>query len=313
MENFDVVIIGGGSAGLAASIALGRSRRKVLVVDEGNPRNAVSAHAHNVLGHEGISPQDLIALGRAEAVSYGVEFVSAHIESVQGSLEEGFKISTHSSQWRARRIVLATGARDILPEIPGLQQAWGVSALHCPYCHGWEVRDQQIAILGVSEMSTHQALLFSQLSDKVTFVNHASEKLSTENRELLNALEVEVIDSPVTRLAVNDSGQVSSLSLENGTELEVQAVVVASQVTANASMYLEMGGELSENPMGTFISAEQTGATGIPGVYAAGNVASIGAMIGASAAAGTMSGAFINAELAMETAKKKMAQNEVQA
>jgi thioredoxin reductase len=162
-------------------------------------------------------------------------------------------------------------------------------------------------------MSTHQALLFSKLSDKVTFVNHAPEKLSAENRELLSALEVEVIDSSVTRLAVNDSGQVSSLSLENGTDFAVQAVVVASQVTANASIYLELGGELSENPMGTFISAEQTGATGIPGVYAAGNVASIGAMVGASAAAGTMSGAFINAELAMETAKKKMAQNRVKA
>lgn len=309
MDNFDVVIIGGGSAGLAASIALGRSRRKVLVVDEGKPRNAVSAHAHNVLGHEGISPQDLLALGRAEAVSYDVEFVSAHIESVQGSLEEGFKISTHSSQWTARRIVLATGARDILPEIPGLQQAWGVSALHCPYCHGWEVRDQQIAILGVSEMSTHQALLFSQLSDKVTFVNHSPEKLSAENRDLLTALEVEVIESSVTGLAVDDSGQVSSLSLENGTTLEVQAVVVAGQVAANASIYLELGGELDENPMGSFISVEQMGATKIPGVYAAGNIANVGAMIGASAAAGTLAGAFINAELAMETVKKKMEQN----
>ncbi|GGJ65816.1 NAD(P)/FAD-dependent oxidoreductase [Glutamicibacter ardleyensis] len=309
MENFDAIIIGGGSAGLAASIALGRSRRKVLVVDEGNPRNAVSAHAHNVLGHEGISPQDLIALGRAEAVSYGVEFVSAHIQSVRGSLEEGFEISTNSSQWTARRIVLATGARDVLPEIPGLQQAWGVSALHCPYCHGWEVRDQQIAILGVSEMSTHQALLFSHLSDKVTFINHAPQKLSAENRALLSALEIEVLDSPVTTLEVSDSGQVRSLSLEDGSTLDVQAVVVASQVTANASLYLELGGELDENPMGTFISVEQMGATKIPGVYAAGNIANVGAMIGASAAAGTMAGAFINAELAMETVKKKMEQN----
>lgn len=309
MENFDVIIVGGGSAGLAASIALGRSRRKVLIIDQGKPRNAASAHAHNVLGHEGISPQKLVELGRAEAASYGVEFVSAPINSAQGSLADGFEISTTESQWSARRIILATGAHDLLPGIPGLQEAWGISALHCPYCHGWEVRDQKIAILGVSEMSTHQAMLFSQLSNQVTFINHEPQKLSAENRELLSALEVEVIDSAVDKLQVNSSGQVQSLTLTDGSKREVQAVVVASKVSANAALYLELGGQLNENPMGTYIDAEQTGATAVPGVYAAGNIANVGSMIGAAAAAGTMAGAYINAELALESVQEKIKTN----
>ncbi|WP_404285305.1 NAD(P)/FAD-dependent oxidoreductase [Glutamicibacter arilaitensis] len=307
MEKYDAIIVGGGNAGLAGAIALARSRRKVLVVDEGNPRNAVSAHAHNVLGHEGISPHKLLELGRAEATDYGVEFASARIESLSGSLEEGFIISTQASQWQAERILLATGLSDALPEIPGLQKAWGTSALHCPYCHGWEVRDQQIAILGVSEMSTHQALLFRQLSDTITYVNHAPKSLTAENRALLAAVGIEVVDAQVTDIAVSDDGQVQSLALNNGSTLGAQAVVVASQMKANASLFLGLGGDLSQNPMGEFISVNEMGATSVPGVYAAGNISNLGAMIGLATAAGTMAGAAINADLVMESAKKKLA------
>ena len=157
MEHFEVIIVGGGSAGLAASIALARSRRNVLVIDEGHPRNAPAQHAHNVLGQEGTSPLQLLERGRAEAENYGVKIIVGAVDSLSGSLEQGFTVNVDQRAFTADRIVLATGLKDELPKIPGLQEAWGTSAIHCAYCHGWEVRDQEILVIGCGPMSAHQA------------------------------------------------------------------------------------------------------------------------------------------------------------
>lgn len=297
MENFDVIVIGAGVAGIAAATALARSRRSVLVIDAGSPRNAPSASAHNVLGMEAQSPQEILRQARGQAENYHVRFSSDRVTDLSGSLDSGFTVSCAASTYGARRILLATGTTDILPNIPGLKEAWGKSLLHCPYCHGWEVRDQRIAILGVDAMSVHQAQLFSQLSEQVTYINHAPEMLGVAERELLAALEIPIIDAQIDSLQVDSSGVLSQVLLGNGEKLAVDAAVVMSRLEANAALYQGLGGVLSDHPMGTHIAVNPMGATEIPGIYAAGNLAEPGAMLLASAASGVSAGAGMNYDL----------------
>ena len=153
----DVVVIGGGAAGLSCATVLGRSRRSVLVIDADEPRNAPAAHAHNYLGREGVEPRELLRLGRSEAAGYGVEMLADRVESVTGA-RDGFLVATSAGRrLRARRIVAAGGVVDELPDVPGLEERWGIDVLHCPYCHGWEVRDQAIAILARARSSSRTA------------------------------------------------------------------------------------------------------------------------------------------------------------
>jgi len=297
MEHFEVIIVGGGSAGLAASIALARSRRNVLVIDEGHPRNAPAQHAHNVLGQEGTSPLQLLERGRAEAENYGAKIIVGAVDSLSGSLEQGFTVNVDQRAFTADRIVLATGLKDELPKIPGLQEAWGTSAIHCAYCHGWEVRDQEILVIGCGPMSAHQAMMFQQLSSKITFINHAPNELTEESAALLSRLEIPLVNQSVAALEFDSDGQLAAAKLDNNERLRAQSVIVASRMNVHGELYQALGGELDEHPLETYIKVNETGATEVPGVYAAGNASNLSAMVMAAAASGTLAGAAINADL----------------
>jgi thioredoxin reductase len=183
-SGYDVVVVGGGAAGLSAALVLGRARRRIAVVDAGAPRNAPAAHMQGFLSRDGISPADFLAAGRAEATGYGVELIEEQVVSI----EDGFNVRVAGgSVLTARRILVATGIRDELPEIPGVRERWGRDLLHCPYCHGWEVRDRPIGVLGTVPGSVEHAQLLRQWSEDVAFFVHtydltASEKLQLEAR-----------------------------------------------------------------------------------------------------------------------------------
>ncbi|MBN9612440.1 MAG: NAD(P)/FAD-dependent oxidoreductase, partial [Actinobacteria bacterium] len=167
-HTWDSIIIGGGAAGLSAAQALGRSLRRTLVIDAGAPRNRFAAHMHNVLGHDGTPPRELYARGRREAEGYGVEFLDASVDAVIESTD-GLRVRLSDAQeLHAKTLVVATGTSDELPAIPGLAEHWGSSVLHCPYCHGWEVRGRRLAVLATSPLSAHQANLLRQWSDRLT-------------------------------------------------------------------------------------------------------------------------------------------------
>ena len=305
---YDVVVVGGGAAGLSGAMALGRSRRSVLVVDAGEPRNAPADHAHNYLGREGISPLELLEIGRAEVAAYGVEVVSGRVLAVDRT-DDGFSVTTASGdQVRARRVLVTGGVVDELPDVPGLAERWGVDVLHCPYCHGWEVRDQAIAVLATGPMAAHQALLFHQLSDDVVVVVHDGVELPEEDVEKLAAIGVR-IELGTPREVVTDGDELVGLRLADGSVLERQAIVVASRPHVRADHLaplglepqpVEMGGAV----LGSVIAVEPTGATTVPGVFAAGNATDISMTLMASAAHGNRVGAWINAELASEDAAR---------
>ena len=332
----DVVVVGGGAAGLAAAIALGRSRRSVVLVDAGEPRNAPAEGAHNVLGQEGISPLELLARGRAEAEAYGVLLVSGRVTGASGVVDSftleidgapgggaglsadalevdasgsdrGQAVASTTQQVNERRVILANGLVDELPDVPGVAQAWGHTVLHCPYCHGWEVRDQRIAVLATSENALHQVMLFRQLSDDVTLFLHDAPEPTEEQWEQLAALGVRVVTQRVERLVV-DGTQVRAVEVEGGRSFPVDAVAVGPRFVARTELYEALGGEKTLSPFGEQIVADPRGATAVPGVWVAGNSGDLMAMVAAAAASGVMAGAAVNGDLAVADLARAVAE-----
>jgi thioredoxin reductase len=303
----DVAIIGGGPAGLSAAIALGRSRRSVLVIDAGEPRNAPSAHAHNVFSRDGASPLELLTAARDQAHAYEVCIRDERATGVTRDID-GFIVTTsNGASVPARRLLLASGLRDVLPDIPGLAAHWGDSVVHCPYCHGWEVRDRAIVVIGSSPRSGHQALMFSRLSDDVTFVRHDTPTEAEVDADL-EALGVRIVDGHVARLLDDASGTLRAVELDDGTELPAGAVAIGPSFEARTELYEQLGGTPSiVEGMGVVIPADAVGRTPIAGVWAVGNASDAGAMVGASAAAGTMAGAALNMDLLTEDAAARRA------
>ncbi|ACZ20303.1 thioredoxin reductase [Sanguibacter keddieii DSM 10542] len=310
----DVVVVGGGTAGLAAAVALARSRRSVVVVDAGEPRNAPADGAHNVLGQEGISPLELLARGRAEAEGYGVRVVRGLVTGASGVVDD-FRLEVDGAdegdgavqRVTARRVILAAGLVDQLPDVPGVAEGWGHSVLHCPFCHGWEVRDQRIAVLGTTENALHQVMLFRQLSDDVTFFVHDAPEPTEEQWDQLAALGVRVVTPRVERLVV-DGRQVQAVEVEGGRSFPMDAVVVAPRFVARTELYEALGGERTVTPFGEHVAPDPRGATAVPGVWVAGNTGDLMAMVVAAAASGVMAGAAVHGDLAVADLAKAVAE-----
>ncbi len=313
---YDVVVIGGGSAGLSGALALARARRSVLVIDAGEPRNAPADAVHNYLGREGTPPAELIAAGRAEVAGYGGEFLTGSVTRVEplgGQQEDpGFRVHLVDGQAvRARRLLVTTGLVDELPDVPGLAQRWGRDVLHCPYCHGWEVRDQAIGVLATGPMSLHQALLFRQLSADVSLFLHTAPDPSDEEWEQLAARGIAVVEGEVCGLEVTED-RLTGVELRSGQVIPRAAVVVAPRFTARSAVLESLGLEPTELQMmghsiGSYVPADPTGATVVPGVWVAGNVTDLKAQVISSAAAGLNSAAAINADLIAEDTRHAVA------
>jgi thioredoxin reductase len=304
VERWDVVVVGGGAAGLNGALMLARSRRSVLVVDAGQPRNRPAEGVHGLLGHDGLPPSVLLERGREEVRRYGGVVVQGEVLGADRD-DDGFTVRLANGRaLRARRLLVATGLVDELPDVPGLRERWGRDVLHCPYCHGWEVRDRAIGVLASGPRSVHQALLFRQLSEDVVYFANGTGP-EPEETELLAARGVRVVDEPVVALEVADD-RLEGLRLGDGTVVARDAVAVATRMVARAAFLTDLGLHPLEHPSGTgeHLPAEATGQTDVPGVWVAGNVTDLTAQVGASAAAGASAGAQINADLVMEEARR---------
>lgn len=304
-ENWDVIVIGGGAAGLAAGLTTARSRRRVLVVDAGEPRNAPAAHMHNYLGREGASPADLLADGRAEVESYGGVVRRATVTAATPSDAGGFDLTLDDGgRHHARRLVLATGVVDELPDVEGLAQRWGQDVLHCPYCHGWEVRDRRIGVLATSPLALHQVQLFRQWSDDVVLFTNDALDPDRHAQDELTARGIEVVGGKATRLVVGNTG-LEAVELADGSRIAVDALAVATVVHARGEVAAMLGLPLVEMTMGdvvvgNHVESDEQGRTAVPGVWAAGNVTDLRATVIVASAQGTAAAAAVNADLVAE-------------
>jgi thioredoxin reductase len=301
--NYDVAVIGAGAAGLNAALMLARSRRSVLVVDGGTPRNAPAAGVHGFLSRDGIPPSEFLERGRAEVRSYGGEVMPGEVSSVARENGRFGVMLADGRSLHARRLLVATGLTDELPDIAGLRERWGRDVIHCPYCHGWEVRDKAIGILSTGPMSVHQALLFRQLSDDVSFFSHT---MLPEQPEQLTARGIRIVEGSVASVEVSDD-RIVGIRLQDGSVISRDVVVVAPRMTARAEVLASLGLKPVEHPAGTYIPADATGRTEVPGVWVAGNVTDLAAHVGAAAAAGAVAGAHINADLVAEETREAVA------
>lgn len=309
LENgYDVVVVGGGAAGLNGALMLARARRSVAVIDSGRPRNAPAEGVHGLLGREGMPPAELLERGRAEVRMYGGHVVTGEVAAARRD-GDGFAVTLADGRSaRARRLLVTTGLVDQLPDVPGLRERWGRDVIHCPYCHGWEVRDRAIGVLATGPMSVHQALLFRQWSGDVTFFAHDTEGPSEEQAEELAARGVRVVTGEVAALEVVDDRLVG-VRLADGTVVGRDALAVGARMVARAGFLADLGLRPVAHPsgMGEHIPADPTGRTEVDGVWVAGNVTDLAAQVGAAAAGGAFAAAMINGDLIAEETRQAVA------
>lgn len=300
----DVIVIGGSAAGLSAALALGRSRRSVVVIDAGHPRNAPSAHMHGYLGHDGLPLLDFLELGRVDVARYGVVFTEATATTVVRRDDATFDVALDDGRKLAsRRVLVATGLVDELPDVAGLRERWGNDVVHCPYCHGWEVQDESIAVISTGPMGVHGALLFRQWSSDITLFVHTGHPPTAEEAIELQARGIRVVEGQVVEVVVNDD-RISGLRLATGEVIATRAVVVAPRMIARSEILESFGLEPVAHPLGADVGmsfeASPTGQTAVAGVWATGNVVDIFATVPSVVAAGYMAGAMLNADLIAE-------------
>jgi thioredoxin reductase len=286
-HTYDVAIIGGGPAGLSAGLVLGRARRRVVIVDAGTPRNAPAAHMQGFLSRDGTPPGDLLRAARAEVRRYGVELVDDRVVDAT----DGFTLRLAGGRAiEARQVLLATGAADILPAIAGARERWGRDLLHCPYCHGWEVRDRPVGVLASAE----HAHLLRQWTDDVILFTHTG-TVAAETRETLLARGIAVVDGTVERLVVTGD-RLRAVQLAGGRSVPREALFIRPALRAHPAGPT-LGSELLD---GGLVKADADGRTSVPGVWAAGNAANPRAQVITAAGEGSAVAIAINTELVQQ-------------
>ncbi|GAA1962809.1 NAD(P)/FAD-dependent oxidoreductase [Agromyces allii] len=290
----DVVIVGGGPAGLSAALSLGRARRRVVVVDSGEPRNRVAAHMHGVLGHDGLSPLVLLERGRAEAAGYGVRFVHGEAAAVRvaGDLIE---VDTAEGTLRTRRFLVATGLEDVLPDIPGFREQWGRGVVVCPYCDGWEHRDDVIGVVATSPRSVEQAQLLRQWSDRVVYFENVVGATSGTDLERLASRGIRIESGAVTGLRIE--GELMTGVEVDGRVVDVDVVFTGPTMRPRDALLRALGATTTTSELGDWVDVDADGRTSVPGVWAVGNVVNVRANVSVSLGLGSLVAGALNADL----------------
>ncbi|WP_306514329.1 FAD-dependent oxidoreductase, partial [Janibacter hoylei] len=299
----DVAVVGGSAAGLAAALQLARQRRSVVVIDSGEPRNAPAPHMHSYLGHEGRPPADFLRIAREEVRSYGVEVLRGCVTDVTRD-ETGLRAAlTGGHVVRARRVVAATGQVDELPDVPGLADHWGGAVIHCPFCHGYEARDQRITALVTSPMGLHPLPLLRTLTADLIVVVHDGVPADDPQLQQLRDAGVRVVVQAATAVESDAAGALAGIRLADGTLVEAEAILVGTRLHARVAPFAGVGLQAVEHPSGvaTHVEADpMTGATVVPGLYAAGTLTDPMLQVLPTAAAGSRVGSLVAFDLARE-------------
>ena len=295
MKNYEVIIIGGSYAGLSAALTLGRSLRKTLVIDAGQPCNRFTPHSQNFLTHDGRKPSEISGIAKEQVQQYKtVEFLDGMTLSAEKT-PEGFTVETDQGPFSSKRLVIAAGIKDILPDIPGVAECWGKSVIHCPYCHGYEFHGQPTGILANGEKAFHYAQLISNLTKELTIFSNGKLDLPVEQLEAINRNNINIIETEVQSV-VHENGQISKIILTDGSSHTISALYHGSEFVLNTNIAESLGCEIGEHGL---IKVDPKQMTTVPGVYACGDASNMRA-VSIAVSSGTVVGSVINFDLIQE-------------
>jgi thioredoxin reductase len=293
-DEFEVIIIGGSYAGLSAALALGRSLRKVLVIDSGNPCNRQTPHSHNFITQDGQKPKDIFESAKAQVLRYDtVAFLHDFVTDAQKT-DKGFVVSTESGKsFSAQKLLFATGVTDQMPDLEGFAECWGISVLHCPYCHGYEVKHENIGILGNGETAFELCRLIDNWTERLTLFTNGKSTLTIPQTEKIQSRNIEIVEKEVSRLE-HSEGKIQNIVFADESTVGIPAVFSRVGFKQHSDIPHKMGCELTEQG---YIKVDDFHRTSIQGIYAAGDNTTPFRAVSAATAAGTKAGAFINKEL----------------
>jgi thioredoxin reductase (NADPH) len=292
-EHHDVIIIGSGAAGLSAALVLARAQASVVVIDAGSPRNARATEMHGFVSRDGIPPAQFLEIARAEVIRYGATIIDGSVDTIERGVDDSFTVSLSTgTTLSARAVLVATGLTDELPQIAGVRDRWGTLVHHCPYCHGYEVLDHTIVVIGgpVREMSLKQAGLLRRFSDRVTFAANGI-ALTPSERHRLESFGITIVDGEVSRL-IGQAGSLTGVALADGTAIDCDSVFIAPPQRPNDALLRSLG--CAVDPLSGLVDTTDFGQTSVPGVWAAGNVVTPSAQVITAAGAGSASAIAIN-------------------
>jgi thioredoxin reductase len=297
-KDFEVIIVGGSYSGLSAAMSLGRSLRQILVIDSGLPCNRQTPHSHNFITHDGEIPAVISAKAKIQVDFYDtVQFYSGLAINATKT-ENGFEIKTGDGKiFTSKKILFATGVKDLLPEIKGFADCWRISVLHCPYCHGYEVKKERTAIIANGEMGFEYAKLISNWTKELKLLTNAKSTLSSEQTKILKKHQIEIIEDEVDSLE-HENGNIQNVVFKNQTKIEVKAIYHRPPFEQHCSLPETLGCELTEQGL---IKVDMMQKTSIPGIYASGDSVIQARSVAMAVSSGSFAGASINKELIEES------------
>ncbi|AHM63413.1 thioredoxin reductase [Flammeovirgaceae bacterium 311] len=297
-KTYEVIIVGGSYAGLSAAMALGRSLRQVLIIDSGRPCNVQTPHSHNFLTQDGETPQAIRAKALMQVLKYpSVSLIEARAVR-GGKTAAGFYIETDAAEvFSAKKVLFATGVLDIMPDIQGFAACWGISVLHCPYCHGYEVRGRQLGVIGNGDLGYELSKLISQWSKALVLFTNGPSALSKEQTHQLESKNIRIVEKRISSFQ-HQEGYLQYVVFNDGSQHELTALFARTSFVQHCSIPEELGCAITEHG---FVEVDDFHKTTIPGIYAAGDNCSVYRAVAAATAAGVKAGAFINKELIEDT------------
>ncbi len=293
MNKYDVAVIGGSAAGLSAALVLARAGREVIVIDSAAPRNAPATHMHGFLSREGMNPADLLTVGRGEVEGYGGQFTPGRVTELVPKGQNSFWVLLEDgSRIHARKVLVATGLRDELPEVPGLADRWARDVLHCPYCHGYEVSGQQLGVVGGAPGAVRYAQIVRQWTHDLVYFT-PPDTLTAAERAGLVARAIGVVEGTIEQLVI-DNDQLVGIQMADGCVVPRRALFVPPRFVPNDQLLTGVGCTTGDDG---WTVVDGTGRTSVPGIWAAGNVTDPRAQVITAAGAGSAAAIAINAEL----------------
>lgn len=295
-NNFDVIIIGGSYAGLSAGMALGRSLRNVLIIDSGKPCNRQTPHSHNFITQDGKRPKEISDLAKEQVAKYEtVRFFNGTAIKTSKS-DNGFEVETgYGEKFMAKKIILATGVKDIMPDIEGFSECWGISVIHCPYCHGYEVRGKKTGILSNGDLAFEFSKLVFNLSKDLTLFTNGESTLNREQTEKFSQNKIVIAEQEIQKI-VHHNGQIEKIIFKDGSESEMEALYAKIPFEQNVNTE-DLNLELTEHG---FIKIDQFHKTNTEGVFACGDNTTMMRSVANAVAQGNFTGAMVNKELSQE-------------